>query len=152
MHSFKKWILFSVFAGVISLLGGCASVPMAPATLDHAAKQFAKLPDKGNVFIYRDESMGAAIKMGIYLNEAPVAQTAAKTYINLQLAPGQYKIRSHAENNSEVVLDVKAGEVYFLWQEVKMGFGSARCKLQVVDAETGMRAVKSCNLVQESVR
>lgn len=152
MHSFQKWIMFSAFTAVIGLFGGCASVPMAPAASDQAAKQFAKLPDKGNVFIYRNESMGAAIKMGIYLNDAPIAQTAAKTYINLQLAPGQYKIRSHAENNSEVALDVKAGEIYFLWQEVKMGFGSARSKLQVVDVETGMKAVKNCNLVEPPAR
>ena len=148
MYLFKKWIVLGVLATVVSMFSGCASVPMAPATADQAAKQFAKLPDKANIFIYRNENMGALIKMGLYLNDAPIAQTAANTYVNLQLEPGTYKIRSHAENNSEVTLEAKAGEVYFLWQEVKMGFGSARSNLQVVNAETGRKAVNECSLAQ----
>jgi len=148
MYLLKKWIVPGLLAAIVSMFSGCASVPMAPATADLAAKQFAKLPDKASIYIYRNESMGAAIKMGIYLNDAPIGQTAAKTYLNLQVAPGTYKIRSHAENNSEVTLEAKAGEVYFLWQEVKMGFGSARSKLQIVDAETGKKAVNDCKLTQ----
>jgi hypothetical protein len=148
MYLLKKWIVPGVLAAVVSMFSGCASVPMAPAAADQAAKQFSKLPDKANIFVYRNESMGAAIKMGLYLNDAPIGQTAAKTYVNVQVAPGTYKIRSHAENNSEVTLDAKAGEVYFLWQEVKMGFGSARSNLQIVNAETGKKGVSSCSLAQ----
>ena len=120
---------------------------MASTGADTAAKQFSPLPDKANVFIYRSEIIGSAIKMGLYLNDAPIVQTVAKTYTNLQLAPGQYRIRSHAENNSELTLDAKAGEIYFIWQEVKMGIMSARCSLKLVDAETGRKGVNSCKLV-----
>ena len=135
-------------ASLVLLATGCASVPMAPAGDDAAAKQFATVPGKANVYIYRNESMGAAIKMGVYVDDAGVGQTAANTYINVQLAPGKHTVRGHAENNSEVVLDAEAGKNYYLWQEVKMGFGSARNALQLVDEATGQAAVRSCALVQ----
>ncbi len=133
-------------AVLILLTSGCASVPMAPASADSAAKQFQSIPDKANVYIYRNEGMGGAIKMGIYVDEQPVAQTAASTYVNLQLDPGPHTIRGHAENNSEVPLDAKGGELYFIWQEVKMGIMSARNKLQIVDAAQGKKGVQECKL------
>jgi hypothetical protein len=142
----QKFMRLSLAAILVATVTGCASVPMAPADADKAAKQFATSPDKGNVYIYRNESMGAAIKMGIYVNEKPIGQTAAKTYLLIPLAPGVHKIRGHAENDSFVDLDVKAGKNYFIWQEVKMGGMSARNLLQVVDEATGKKAVSQCKL------
>ena len=132
---------------VLLLATGCASVPMAPASVDSEAKQFKSIPDQANIYVYRNEGIGAAIKMGIYADEQPIAQTAAKTFINFQLAPGAHTIRGHAENNSEVTLDAKGGELYFIWQEVKMGFASARNKLQIMDADEGKAGVQECKLV-----
>ncbi|WP_020648085.1 DUF2846 domain-containing protein [Solimonas variicoloris] len=138
------------FAAVAAALclAACASVPMAPATADQTAKQFAPVADQASVYIYRNENMGAAIKMGIYVDDAPLAQTAANTYVYTLLAPGPHTIRSHAENNSEVQIDAKAGEVYYVWQEVKMGVMSARSKLQIVDPATGQKGVSQTKLVQ----
>ena len=143
MQTFIRLSLAAILAATIS---GCASVPMAPADADKAAKQFATSPGQGNVYVYRNESMGSAIKMGIYVNEKPIGQTAAKTYLLIPLNPGVHKIRGHAENDSFVDLDVKAGQNYFIWQEVKMGGMSARNKLQIVDDATGKKGVGQCKL------
>lgn len=142
----KIFIAKLILLGIVLSISACASVPMAPASFDQTAKQFAPVADKANLYIYRNESMGAAIAMGIYINELPIGQTAAKTYLNLQLDPGTHKIRGHAENNSEVSLDAKAGENYYIWQEVKIGLGSARNKLQLVDTATGQAGVRECKL------
>ncbi len=46
-------------------LGGCASVNMGDAKQDTALKTFAIPKDKAGVYIYRNESMGAAVKMNV---------------------------------------------------------------------------------------
>ena len=54
---------------VVALLaGGCASVPMASDDKDAAAKSFAAKAGKANVYVYRSESLGAAIKIPVVLD------------------------------------------------------------------------------------
>jgi len=142
----KKLVQISQAVVLFAALAGCASVPMASADADKTAKQFVANPSKANVYIYRNESIGAAIKMGIYVDEKPIGQTASKTYLQLALDPGMHKIRGHAESSSELSLDAKAGQNYFIWQEVKMGALSAGNKLQLVDEKTGKKGVSQCKL------
>jgi len=137
---------------LILLAAGCATahVPMAPKDADAAAKQFPSIPGKANVYIYRNEGGGGIVKFGIYVDGQPASQTAKYTYVNLQLEPGTHVIRGHAHNNSEVTLDAKAGEVYFIWQEVTLGSGfSASNEMRIVDAEAGKAGVRECKLVAE---
>src|SRR5690242_5115333 len=85
---------------LVATLAGCASVPMASGDADAAAKRFATNPSKANVYVYRNESLGAAIKMGVYVDGKPIGQTASKTYLLIPLDPGMHKIRGHAETDS----------------------------------------------------
>jgi uncharacterized protein DUF2846 len=142
----RKNFPISLAVVLLAAFTGCASVPMASGDADAAAKQFATNPKKANVYIYRNESMGAAIKMGVYVDGKPIGQTASKTYLLIPLDPGMHKIRGHAETDSFLDLDAKAGQNYFIWQEVKMGAMSARDKLQLVDEKTGKKGVNECKL------
>lgn len=81
---FKKSI-FVVLLSITALLTGCASVPMASIELDTQAKTFATKADKANIYVYRNESIGAAVKMDIAMDGKTIGQTAAKTYIALQV-------------------------------------------------------------------
>ena len=103
------------------LLSGCASVPMAPLDQDSRAKDFSPIPNKASLYIYRNESFGAAIPMTVSVNGKALGQTAAQTYFRLNLTPGKYNVESHAENVSNLPLTTEAGKNYFVWQEVKMG-------------------------------
>jgi outer membrane biogenesis lipoprotein LolB len=42
---------------VVSLLTGCASVPMASVERDAQAKSFTVKSDKANIYVFRNESM-----------------------------------------------------------------------------------------------
>ena len=128
------------------LAQGCASVPMAAASADTAAKAFATDPSKANVYIYRNETFGAALKMPVTLNNAPIGETASKTYIFRQVAPGSHTLTSQGKNT--LTFDAKAGGNYFIWQEVKMGMVSGGSELQLVDETKGKAGVKECKLVQ----
>lgn len=132
----------------VVLASGCASVQMASDEQDAAAKSFAVKPDKANIYVFRNETFGAAIKMPVALNGKLVGDTAAKTYLLLQVDPGQYTVTSKTENDSNVTVDAAAGRNYFLWQEVKMGLMAARSNLQAVDEATGRAGVAECKLIE----
>jgi hypothetical protein len=129
-------------------LGGCASVPMASVEKDAAAKSFAAKSGKSNIYVYRNETLGAAVKLPLVLDGKAVGDTAAKTYLMLEVAPGSHTLISKGENDSVLPLTTVSGKNYFVWQEVKMGMFSPRTALQVVDEAAGQAGVNECKLVE----
>ena len=144
---FHKLLGAGALAAVV-LASGCASVQMAPAELDTAAKSYVVNPKKANIYVYRNEVMGAAIKMPVLLNGRAVGDTGSKTFLLLEVDPGSHTLTSKTENDSTIKLDAVAGRNYFVWQEVKMGLMMARSQLQLVDEATGKAGVAECKMIQ----
>ncbi len=134
-----------VFALVAS---SCASVPKASVQADTQAKAFATRTDKCGLYVYRNESLGAAARMDVMLDEKPFGATAAKTFLFTWLEPGEHKLLSKAEHDSTLHLDAKAGQLVFVWQEVKWGFISAGCLLHAMDEAAGKAGVRECDLAE----
>ncbi len=132
----------------ILLLTGCASIPMASVEHDTQAKTFAVKPDKANIYLYRNESLGGAVRMEVLLDGKSVGKTAAKTYMKLEIAPGQHTLISKAENDDVLNVSTEAGKNYFVWQEAKMGILYARSLLHLVDEKTGKEGVEECKLIE----
>lgn len=141
----KNLILIAALS--ISLVG-CASVNMGDAKQDAALKTFTTSKDKTGVYIYRNESMGAAIKMNVELDGKTIGQTAAKTYLYKEVTPGKHTFTSKAENDSSIEVDAKPGTMLYIWQEVKMGFIGARSMLQLVDQAQGQKGVQETKLAE----
>lgn len=140
--------LFSLFAlACVMLASGCASVNMAPEAADTAAKSYAVKPGTGNIYVYRNEILGAAITLPVELDGKAVGATASKTYLLLPVAPGKHTLGSKGESGSTLVVDVAAGQNYFVWQEVKMGALSGGSALHLVDEAKGKAGVAECKLV-----
>jgi hypothetical protein len=121
---------------------------MASPEADASAKAFQTDPSKAGIYIYRNEIMGAAVKMPVLLNNVSVGDTTSKTYIFRQVDPGTHVITSKTEKDVTLSLDAQAGNNYFVWQEVKMGAFAARSQLHLVDEATGKAGVAQCKLVQ----
>lgn len=139
-----------IASGVLSmalLMSGCASVPMASTSADAQAKTFAPVPDKAVLYIYRNETMGAAIKMPLLVDGMSVGDTAAHTYVRKELPPGEHTITSKTEKDATLTIDMLAGKIYYVWQEVKMGMFAARSALHQVDAEKGQKGVEESKLI-----
>jgi hypothetical protein len=134
----------------IALLAGCASVAMMPAEEDTRAKSFAMAPGKANIYVYRNETFGAALTMPVSLDGRIAGNTASKTYFLFQVAPGAHEVTSHTENTPTQKLVAEAGKNYFVWQEVKMGAFQARSDLRLVDDATGRAGVMECKRIQSS--
>ena len=143
----KKVIAVCMLAAAL-VAGGCASVPMAKPELDAAAKSYSVKPDKANIYVYRNETIGSAIKMPVVLNGKLVGDTASKTYMILEGAPGKHTIVSKTENDATATVDVAGGRNYFVWQEVKMGMFAARSSLQQVDDAIGKAGIAECKLIE----
>lgn len=137
-----------VAAAVAVNLVGCASVNMGTPQQDAAVKAFKAPADKAAIYVYRNESMGAAVKMDVAIDSQPVGQTAAKTFLYKEVAPGKHVVESKAENTDKVEVDAKPGMLYFIWQEVKMGALYARTKLHLVGEDEGKKGVNETKLAE----
>src|SRR5688572_1596725 len=127
-------------------LVGCASVPMGDPARDAQLKTFQVAPGKAGVYVYRSESIGAAMKMDVELDGAPLGQTGAKTYLYKDITPGKHTVVSKAQNTDSIEFDAKPGSLTYVWQEVKMGVMSARTKLHVATEAEGKKGVTASNL------
>ena len=141
----KKLLLATLIA---SSLVGCASVPMGDAKQDAALKTFTVPADKAGLYIYRNESMGGAVKMDVELDGKTIGQTVANTYLYKEVAPGKHTIISKAENNDSLEIDAKSGTLYYIWQEVKMGILYARTRLHVASEAEGKKGVLETKLAE----
>ncbi len=128
------------------VLVGCASVPMGSMEDDAKAKAFVPPPDKAALYIYRNETFGAAVPMNLSINGRNIGQSASKTYFLFNVVPGGYSVESTAENVAELKLQMEPGKNYFVWQEVKMGMWMARSQLHQVDEVTGRAGVQESKL------
>jgi len=145
----KRTGLMLVLAGALLMMGACASVPLASPEMDMKAKKMTAPKDKALVYLYRNEAFGAALKLSVNVDGKYIGQTASKTYFMWLLPPGKHELTSVAENTSKVNLDAKAGQTYYIWQEVKMWMWSGRSNLQLVDKDTGRKGVEESSLIAE---
>jgi hypothetical protein len=139
---------FLAIAAITLNMVGCASVNMGSPEQDAAAKSFTAPKDNAAVYIYRNESMGGAVKMDVNVDGAPIGQTSAKTFLYKEVTPGKHTITSTAENTDTLEIDAKPGTLYYVWQEVKMGVLYARNKLHLVDDAEGKKGVTETKLAQ----
>lgn len=130
---------------VLSLVG-CASVPMGDPKKEAESKTFSAKPETAGVYIYRNESFGAAIRMDVLVDGKPLGKTAAKTYYFTDVTPGHHTITSISENSDSLAIEAEAGNLYYVWQEVKMGVLYARTKLHLVHETEGKKGVLESNL------
>lgn len=134
-----------ILTAIINLVG-CASVPMGDPGEDARLKTFPVKPDVAGVYIYRNEVLGAAITVPVELDGEHLGRTASKTYFYKEVAPGKHKVASRAENDEVLELDTIAGKLYFIWQEIKMGFFQPRTKLHLMSDEEGRKGVLESKL------
>lgn len=119
------------------VFAGCATVQMGDAQTDARLKQFSPVKDKAALYVYRNETFGAALKMTVLLDGKILGDTASKTYLYAELEPGKHRLVSKTENDSVLDFDAIAGKIYYVWQEIKMGMWQARSHLQMMDEKTG---------------
>ena len=135
-----------------ALFIGCASVSKAPSEKSDAAKSFVASADRGTVYLYRTgRAVGAAGQLSVKLNGQDAGGTGPGTFFKWDLKPGVYTfLSSTPESSATEQIDVKAGEVYFIRQDARLGVGNGRVTMKKVDDKKGQDEVKSCKLLVSS--
>ncbi len=131
---------------VTLLASACASVPMASPELDRAAKEFRTAVGKSNLYVFRDESMGGAVKMSVILDGKLLGDTAKKTFLLTTVDPGPHALLSKTETDARLDFTAQPGKNVYVWQEVKMGLMSARSELHVLDEAAARPRISECSL------
>ena len=141
-----------MFASLVILLASCAKVSYAPDEKDEEAKSFTAPEDRGAVYLYRTGRMvGAAGQLYVKVNGLDAGGTGPGSFFKWDLKPGTYTFLSSTDESSVTVqLEVKAGEVYFIRQDARMGLSSGRVSMEEVSAEKGVEEVKGCKLLVSS--
>jgi hypothetical protein len=144
-----KRIFMSAAIIFVSLLSGCASIPMAPKEQDAAAKQFSPPKDKAGLYMYRNSFMGQALRKRLLVDGVVIGETANKTFFYKQVMPGQHTLSTESEfGDNSITLQAEAGKNYFVQQYIKMGAFVGGAGLRMVSEEEGKREVLSCELAQ----
>ena len=139
---------FAILA-LTALLSACASVPMGSTEADGEAKKFVAPTDKAHIYLYRNEAMGSALKIPVTLDGRVMGQTAPNVYFVWDVNPGPHEINCLADSNGVLHLDVKKGQIAYVWQEMKMGMWSGACALNEKSAAEGQKAiVEDCKLAR----
>lgn len=131
---------------VLAVAVGCVSVPMATAEQDRSAKEFRTTPGKANLYVFRDESFGAGVKMGLQLDGRVLGDTGAKTFHLTTVSPGPHVLISKAENDEKLQFTAEPGQNVYVWQEVKMGVFMARTRLEQMREADAKPRIMECSL------
>jgi hypothetical protein len=148
-----KQTLWIIALFTVVLFGtGCASTSKAPESRNNEAKTFVAPDDRGSVFLYRTgRAVGAAVQIMVKVNSMDAGGTGPGTFFRWDLKPGTYTFASSTGESSAVVqLEVKAGQLYFIRQDARMGIDSGRVTMKEVDEKQGTSEVGSCKLLVSS--
>jgi Protein of unknown function (DUF2846) len=131
------------------LVTGCVSLP-APEVMKAEAAQVVlpKQPEPGKALVYvvRPSGLGGLVRFNVFVDDqeatSEVGYTRSSEYIYFNLAPGNRKIYSKAENWAEAAVSAQAGDIIFIEQEPSMGFIMARNSLTRLEDYQGKYHVK----------
>jgi len=130
-------MLWSVMAAVLVFLGCVANGP--------SFKQVENIPaDKAVVYIYH--SGGSNHPFFLQVNGKDITGLKRGTYYPFITEPGRIEFTAKTMGTTTLVLEAKAGEIYYLKGAVPPGF-SPTPSLVLVSSEVGTQEIANCKLM-----
>ena len=96
--------------------------------------------------IYDQSLMGVALGCTVHENEPQIARLGSGKYFVVTEAPGKHEFSTRGEATDRLVLEVEAGETYFVKRNIGMGMMSGRANLSPSDEATFAKKAKGLNL------
>ncbi|MBL1261324.1 MAG: DUF2846 domain-containing protein [Thiotrichaceae bacterium] len=135
----KSVLLATVIS--ISLLSGCASVPMESSVESNLAKEFnSPSSGKAGIYVYRkDTVVGSALKKSVWIDKECVGETAKGVFFYHEVDGDEdHTISTESEfSANELMISMKNGMLYYVEQFIKMGVFVGGAGLEQKDEETG---------------
>lgn len=76
-------------------------------------------PNLARIYVVRPTHFGSAIPISINDGGKEIGQTGSNTFLCWERKPEEVSLTSEAENDSCLILDVKAGEIYYIQQHIR---------------------------------
>lgn len=133
----------------LSLLSGCASVPMETSENTQLARQFNPPADgKAGLYIYREGGPGTALKKDIWVDEKCIGESAPNTFFYEEVIGNkEHKISTESEfSPNDLLLTTTSGQNYFVKQYLKFGVFVGGANLKVVDEFEGKKAINKLGM------
>jgi hypothetical protein len=143
----KKLFLLGLIASICSI--GFAQKDVEQK--DSIAKNLSTINDKAIVYIIRSTEFGFLVKMNIDCDSVHIGSTLAKKYIYTILAAGKHVFTAKSENKFKLEMNLEAGKIYYLQQQVNMGLLYATTKLKILNEEDGKKYLKKCKLSKDNL-
>ncbi|MGE3297795.1 MAG: DUF2846 domain-containing protein [Porticoccaceae bacterium] len=138
----------------LSLLAGCASVPMENEEKSAEVKKFIA-PNNGNsgVYVYRSAGLGTALKKDIWIDGKCVGETAPKMFFYEEVkGDSEHKISTESEfSPNDLLLTTSAGMNYFVRQYIKMGVFVGGAGLELVNDDEGKSEVSELGMAKNGI-
>ena len=145
----RRNLAAAITIAALIAMTGCASLP-SPEVMkaETATYQLPKAPEPGKAIVYvvRPSGLGGLVRFNVFVDDqeaaSEVGYTRSSQYIYFNLAPGEHKIYSKAENWAEALVKAEAGDVIYIQQEPSMGVIMARNNIFKLEDYQGKYHVK----------
>ena len=138
----KKSVTFFSFLTLCS----CAVVPLANESEDADAKKFTVPADKSRIYVFRNETFGAALTVPLTLDSKLMGQTGPHTYFAWDVEPGRHLVSCLGQEIRTVEIFPKKGTAIFIKQEMLLGTAGTHCSVYEVPEEQGRAGVQDGKL------
>ncbi len=143
MRAFHGWWLVVLLLA----LGGCASTPQATPRSDAEAKQFMTHPGFAGIYVFRPDFKADMMEDTVlYVDDRLIGQTLPGTFFRVDVQPGAHVVRSSASGASQIMVDARADELYFV--ELNVSGGNSR--LSMVEPDVAQRTIRQCCALMEN--
>lgn len=138
-------VLLSLAAG----LSGCGSAPLAPPKADTLAKQMLPAEGKAVIYLFRNSPPSVGWTIPVTLDGKEMGVTGGQTYFRWEVSAGEHMIISKTHTWSGLMVNAEPGHMYYVWQDIGIGFFVPTSHLTFVDRVTAELNLRSCYLLED---
>ncbi|MDN3489500.1 DUF2846 domain-containing protein [Pseudoalteromonas sp. APC 3694] len=145
--------LFLPVAVLVSVMSGCASVPMESTAVSSKAKKFEEpSPDMAGIYIYRkDTPVGAALKKDVWVDGKCIGETAKGVFFYHEVEGNkEHTISTESEfSPNDLTINTETGSLYFIEQYLKMGVFVGGAGLELNNIAEGKQEVSKLEMATQ---
>lgn len=144
--------LLFVVLSILICLSGCSAKPgkysqLNKLNLDERFIASVSESEHSLIFVYRNEDADTHIQTAFAFDGKVVGRAESKSIFAWVTPPGEHRIATQADNLVEIKLNTLAGNVYFVKNEVSSEGPATRVRLDLVNEDIGLKAIREGNPV-----
>ena len=129
----KKFFLPFLAMAILIIGSGCAKLPQRADYIKEAAPQMAADENHALIYFVRPSAFsGGGMSYFVHEDATPIGVLKSGSYFMHRALPGKHTYWAETEARASVLLDVKAGETYYVEGGVGLGFWAGRPELREV--------------------